>query len=411
MKKFIKPQSAQLLSATLLLVVSLVCAIPAYADIREDVAVAVAHLHHLGAAGRFSDDMQSLDLVVDVAERYSMAGEQETADRFFLMALQKAQIIELKLTMPEAPAEQEAVLPVPPPVPEQNSSTETVEQETAYEPPETVPSSRMVGSKGIYTVVRDDTIRLVAAKLGVSRQHLLDANGLDAKATLKIGQKLAYNNRKIIPKRMKDGIVVNIPDRTLYYFQRGALVRTLPVALGSATKNEKYDWQTPQGKFTITGKIKDPTWTVPTSIKTEMEERGKEVTATVPPGPANPLGKYAMKTSIPGILIHSTTRPGSIYSFSSHGCIRVSPDQMEDFFPKIKVNTSGEIIYKPVKLVVAENGRVFLEVHQDIYKKNLNLVDEARQMIEKQKLSERVNWKKFEAVLKHKRGIAEDISL
>ena len=84
---------------------------------------------------------------------------------------------------------------------------------------------------------------------------------------------------------------------------------------------------------------------------------------------------------------------------------------MEDFFPQIKVNTKGEIIYKPVKLAVTGNGRVFLEVHHDAYKKNANLVAEARQMVEKQQLSELVDWSKFEAVVKQKSGVAEDITL
>lgn len=381
---------------------------PARADVRDDVAYAVANLHQLGAVQRFPDDMQSLELVAEVAERYTMAGESEIADKFYLMALQKSQILEMKLTMPEDP-----VAPVVGEIsaPEHLPPMVTQEDEPEYEQPGEVQSVRLIGSKGVYTVVKDDTIPLVSAKLGVTSQHLRSMNGLDTKTTLKAGQKLTYNNRKIIPQRVRDGIIVNIPDRTLYYFQSGTLVRSLPVALGSVTKNEKYDWQTPLGKFKITGKVKDPTWTVPSSIQAEMEEHGKEVTVSVPPGPKNPLGKYAMKTSIPGILIHSTTRPSSIYGFSSHGCIRVSPDQMEDFFPKIKVNTSGEIIYKPVKLAVTENGRIFLEVHQDIYNKSVNLVDQARQMVEKQKLSGKVDWKKFADVLKQKRGVAEDISL
>jgi len=150
-------------------------------------------------------------------------------------------------------------------------------------------SGLLVGSRGVYTVVKADTVRLVAAKLGVSRQHLRSMNGLDANAYLKVGQKLVYNNLKIIPRQMNDGIVINIPDRTLYYFQQGVLVTSLPVALGSVIKNEKYVWQTPVGKFRITGKVKDPTWTVPPSIQTEMEEQGKEVITTLPPGPENPL--------------------------------------------------------------------------------------------------------------------------
>jgi L,D-transpeptidase ErfK/SrfK len=184
------------------------------------------------------------------------------------------------------------------------------------------------------------------------------------------------------------------------------------VALGVAAKSEKYDWKTPTGKFRITAKMKDPTWTVPASIRSEMEGLGKEVITSVPPGAGNPLGKYAFKTSIPGILIHSTTKPSSIYSFASHGCIRVYPEKMEEFFKEVAVNTPGEIIYKPVKLAVTEEGRVFLEVHRDVYNKSSSgLATEARRLIERQKLSERVDWRKVEALVHHTTGIAEDISL
>jgi lipoprotein-anchoring transpeptidase ErfK/SrfK len=274
-----------------------------------------------------------------------------------------------------------------------------------------VTSEKLVGTASSYAVMKGDTIRLIAAKLGVSRQHLIKANRLDDKAYLKVGQKLVYNNRKIVPQRMKNGIVVNIPDRTLYFFRQGKLAVSLPVALGVAAKSEKYDWKTPTGKFKITAKMKDPTWHVPPSIQSEMEDRGKEIITSVPPGDDNPLGKYAIKTSIPGILIHSTTKPWSIYSFASHGCIRVYPEQMEEFFKEVRVNTPGEIIYKPVKLAVTEEGRVFLEVHRDVYNKSSGLALEARQLIEKQNLSGQVDWKKVESMVRIKAGIAEDISL
>lgn len=376
-----------------------ISAVTAGADVKQDAESAVTSLHQNSAFQRLPDDMKSLDLVFEIAQRYFMIGEKENADKFYLLAVQKSRIIESMLDKAEVVAE--------PQLAEKPLENQADEEVSAEE----VSSSRLVGSKGFYTVVKGDTLRLVAAKLGVSQQHLRSMNSLPQKITLKTGQKLVYNNRKIVPRQIKDGIIINIPDRTLYYFQRGNLVTSLPVALGSATKNEKYVWQTPVGKFKITAKVKDPTWTVPTSIQTEMEEQGKEVVTSIPPGPENPLGKYALKTSIPGIMIHSTTKPASIYSFSSHGCIRLAPSQMETFFPQIKVNTKGEIIYKPVKLVVTENGRIFLEVHNDIYKMSTNLVTEARQLIEKQNLADLVDWNKFKMVLKQRSGIAEDISL
>ncbi len=397
-------QSASYLLVSLsLIVATLFYAATATADVKQDAETALSSLQHNVAARKFPDDMKSLDLVFEVARRYFSNNDLANSEKFYLLALQKSRIIESMITASEVTPVPEVANVLSPADLNQSANPDGDEPETY--------SSRLVGSRGIYTVVKADTLRLVAAKLGVTQRHLRKMNHLDGTVHLKIGQKLAYNNLKIIPRKIENGIIINIPDLTLYYFQQGTLVTSLPVALGSAVKNEKNIWQTPVGKFKITAKIKDPTWTVPPSIQTEMEEHGKEAIARIPPGPENPLGKYAIRTSIPGILIHSTIRPSSIYSFSSHGCIRLSPNQMKVFFPQIKVNTRGEIIYKPVKLAVTEDGRVFLEVHHDAYHKILNLVTEARQMVEKQKLSGVVDWEKFELVVKQQRGIAVDISL
>lgn len=272
-------------------------------------------------------------------------------------------------------------------------------------------SAKIVGEVGTYTVKKHENIRLVAAKLGVTREQLIKMNGLSPKSSLKPGQELSYNNRKIIPKTVNYGIIINIPDKTIYYFKNGKIQRVLPVALGVPVKNKKYDWETPTGRFKIVAKIKNPKWTVPPSIQDEMEEKGETVITEVPPGPKNPLGHYAMRTSLPGILIHSTTSPGSVYSFASHGCIRVYPTEMESFFKEVAVRTPGEIIYRPVKLAVTENGRIFLEVHKDVYRMAKNLNIEAKRLIEKENLADRVDWNKVNSVIKKKDGVAEDITL
>jgi lipoprotein-anchoring transpeptidase ErfK/SrfK len=397
-----------------------------------------------------TDEVKSVEATFSIAEHYLQANDFEQSERFYLLTIQKARIIlAVSQKKPADTTSSPEMVPSPPAAADSSLSTtvesapEALQQQPAVpavesqpapasvpEPPvetqevmvpspmpdeehlsDDITSDKLVGTASAYSVIKGDTIRLVAAKLGVSQQHLVKTNKLDNKAYLKIGQRLLYNNRKIVPQRMKNGIVVNIPDRTLYYFRQGKLAISLPVALGVAVKSEKYDWKTPTGKFRITAKMKDPTWHVPPSIQSEMEDHGKEVITKVPPGGSNPLGKYAIKTSIPGILIHSTTKPWSIYSFASHGCIRVYPEQMEEFFKEIKVNTPGEIIYKPVKLAVTEEGRVFLEVHRDVYGKSSGLALEARRLIEKQNLSGQVDWKKVETIVRLKSGIAVDISL
>jgi lipoprotein-anchoring transpeptidase ErfK/SrfK len=399
------------------------------ADTRLDAITAITDLRMSGLSKKMPDEMKSLDATFAIAEQYHQANDYSNSEQYYRLTIQKARVLAVGSTNQPllSPSPQEIVsrpdivqpesspVSVVPttvgPTPAPMTTNTIAEQQEPENNSAEIVSAMIVGTASTYPIIKGDTLRLVAAKLGVSRQHLSLMNKLDAKATLQVGQQLKYNNRKIIPLRLQEGIVVNIPDRTLYYFQQGKLVRSLPVALGTPTKNEKYVWQTPTGKFKITAKQKDPTWYVPPSIQAEMEEEGKEIIVSIPPGPDNPLGKYAIKTSIPGILIHSTTKPWSIYSFASHGCIRVYPAQMEEFFKEVKVNTPGEIIYRPVKLAVTEEGRVFLEVHQDVYGKNIILAAEARKLIEKNQLSGRIDWKKFESVVKHKIGIAEDITL
>ena len=426
---------AQLAACIITLALIIIWSQPVWADARQYALFELDRLRQFGAARNVSEELKSAEATFATAEHYFQANELEQSQRFYLLTIQKIRVTLSSLpgstSTPVAPSTTPAVaetsqraIPVPVAGPQPSAeevpdnslvfhdiSIPPIEPETGYSSDD-ITSGRLVGTASAYSVIKGDTIRLVAAKLGVSRQQLIRKNRLDEKAYLKIGQKLIYNNRKIVPRRMRNGIIVNIPDRTLYYFRQGRLAASLPVALGAPVKSDTYDWETPTGTFRITAKLRNPTWHIPPSIQSEMEGHGKKPLTSVPPGASNPLGKYAIKTSIPGILIHSTTKLWSIYSFASHGCIRVYPKQMETLFRDVAINTPGVIIYKPVKLAITEDGRVFLEVNRDVYGRNSGgLAKEARRLIEKQNLSKRVDWLKVESMMRHTSGIAEDITL
>lgn len=407
---------------------------------RSEARNQVSALRKAPTLQKLPDELGSIETTFSVAEQYNKQHNLQLADQYYKLTIQKAQILRASL-----PKEVIGIQPTPPngaskvitksntpaeasgksvaPTPFNNASSSKLPSPATSAPvklddtslqqeeDDAIVSDSIVGTSGVYTVQKGDSLRLVAAKLGVSRFHLIDQNQLSTKSALKPGQKLKYNNRKIIPHRIANGIVINIPDRTLYYFRSGKLSRSLPVALGVPVKNKKYDWRTPTGRFRIVSKQKDPTWYVPPSIQEEMKDEGKEVITSIPPGPKNPLGKYAIKTSLPGILIHSTTKPWSIYSYASHGCIRVYPQQMAEFFKEVTVNTRGEIIYQPVKIAKTEDGRIFLEAHRDVYGKSIELNRAARQLIERHKLTEQVDWDKVREIIKKKNGIPEEISL
>jgi lipoprotein-anchoring transpeptidase ErfK/SrfK len=365
-------------------------------DVRAQAQQAMANILEVQIPSSNLSELESIKATMNIADDYQREQKDEEAGIFYRLVIQKTQVLLLKAIVPPTAAI-------------------TAKPDVASIPAPAVTSSSAIrglaGSISVYTAEKGDTLRLIASKLGVSRQHLIAINHLGKVAAVKIGQQLKYDNRRIVPKMIQKGIVINIPDRTLYYFQNGELVRTLPVALGTPTKKDDFNWQTPTGRFKITEKIKNPTWIVPPSIQAEMESQGKEVITSIPAGPDCPLGKFAIRTSIPGIMIHSTTKPGSINSYSSHGCIRVFPANMESFFKQIAVNTPGEIIYKPVKVAVGKTGRVFLEVHRDVYDRKINLATEARNLIEKRKLSDKVDWRKIKDIVKRQDGTIEDITL
>jgi len=264
----------------------------------------------------------------------------------------------------------------------------------------------IIGGETTYVVNKGDSFELIGAQFGVHWKNIPKWNGLGANLYPEEGTTLKLNTRKIVAKSLQDGIVINIPDRTLYLFKDGGL-KAFPVGVGKGLE----DRQTATGKFKIIKKRTNPTWYVPKSIQAEAVLQGKPVEEIVPPGPDNPLGRFALVTSIPGILIHETIWPKSVYRYRSHGCIRVLPEHMEQLYRLVDVDTQGEIIYEPVKLAVVPDGRIYLEVRSDVYKRIVSLQEHTRNIIEKQGLSEKVDWKRVDRLIRTESGVAEDISI
>jgi L,D-transpeptidase ErfK/SrfK len=271
--------------------------------------------------------------------------------------------------------------------------------------PRAADADMIIGGETVVSAQKGDCLSLIGSKFGVDWQSVARENGFDPKQVCRTGQRVSINNLRIVPKVIQDGIIVNVPDRMLYFFGNGELITAFPVGLGLPQK----EWQTPLGSFLIERKERDPTWFVPKSIQREMEKKGLPVQTVVPPGKDNPLGRYALHTSLPNVLIHETIWPTTVYQWRSHGCIRVSPEVMEGFFDQVEKGMTGEIIYQPVGVAV-RNGRVFLQVDRDIYKMRPSVDAEVRTMIEGRGLADRVDWVKIQNVTKKKAGIAEDVT-
>jgi L,D-transpeptidase ErfK/SrfK len=264
-------------------------------------------------------------------------------------------------------------------------------------------SGRLTGGDLVYTVQRRDSLTSVAARFGVESTVLAASNGLAKNSLLREGQLLRIENLHVVPQSESDGIVINIPQRMLFYFGDGTFASAYPLGLGRA------DWPTPTGRFTVVNKEENPTWDVPESIQEEMRREGKEVQTRVPPCPENPLGKHWIATSIPGYGIHGTNAPASIYQFRTHGCIRLHPDDIGDLFGRVQVGTPGLIIYQPL-LLARIDGRLFLEVHRDVYRKAQDPWKTLREIVSAHNLASLLDWEKAKAVIEKREGIARDIT-
>jgi L,D-transpeptidase ErfK/SrfK len=221
---------------------------------------------------------------------------------------------------------------------------------------------------------------------------------------LKSGQELRVDNRHIVPLGLQDGILINLPQRLLFYFVQGTLVAYYPVGLG------RPDWPTPVGPFMILSMEEHPVWDVPKSIQEEMRRCGQTVRTRVPPGPDNPLGQYWLGLSLAGYGIHGTIVPASIYQFRSHGCIRLHPDDIVDLFSRVSISTPGIITYVPVLLAQVSGNQIYLEIHRDVYKRGGEPLAAVQRLSVAGGLGPRLDWQRVEEVVRLKDGVAREVS-
>jgi L,D-transpeptidase ErfK/SrfK len=220
----------------------------------------------------------------------------------------------------------------------------------------------LTGGVRTHVVVKGETLGSIGARYGADPATVAADNGIAVSATLKPGQPLVVDNRHLVPDLAGQGLlVVNVPQRMLFYRVDG-MVAGMPVAVGLP------NWQTPVRPFTVAIKETDPTWDVPVSIQEEARLKGRSLPARVPPGPNNPLGRFWLGLSLPGVGIHSTNAPSSIYRVTTHGCIRVGPSDMEWLFPRVAAGAAGEVIYEPILLGLV-GDEIYLEVHRDVYRR------------------------------------------
>ena len=223
------------------------------------------------------------------------------------------------------------------------------------------PDVDLVGEIRIVFARHEDTLIDIARRYSIGYEEIIKTNpGID-RWMPGDGTPVVLPTRYILPDAPRQGIVLNVSEMRLYYYPKPKsgekpLVITYPVSIG------RMDWKTPLGTTTIVKKQKDPPWYPPASIKAEHAAEGEILPDMIPGGPDNPLGRYALRLGIPGYLIHSTNKPYGIGMRVTHGCIRMYPEDIEEFFPMVSVNTPVRIVNQPAKAGWLAN-MLFLEAH------------------------------------------------
>ena len=258
----------------------------------------------------------------------------------------------------------------------------------------------VAGGARWHHVAAGESVVSIAARVGLEPATLAFDNGIRADRALGAGGWLLVDNRHIVPA-LPDGIVVNVPQRMLHLAIDGRHVLSVPVAVG------RRDWPTPIGSFAVAVKEVDPTWDVPSSIQAEMAREGRPVVVTVPPGSRNPLGDRWIGLTAPSVGIHGTNQPTSIYRFTTHGCIRLHPDDIAMVFDLVDVGTVVRVIYEPVLVAELESGEVWLEVHPDPYRTVGDRLRLARERLEAVGLRAIASSPLVETIVRGQQGRAE----
>jgi len=209
-----------------------------------------------------------------------------------------------------------------------------------------------------YTLKENDTLVDLAVKFKVGYYHITLANPKIDPWVPPPGEKIIVPKKILIPEEFtfisNTIIIVNLPEMRLYYLKNKNIF-IAPIGIGTEGSLP------PLGIYTIIRKKEKPTWYPPPSVKAE----DPSLPDIVPPGPDNPMGDYALYLSRGLYAIHGTNKVYSIGRRSTHGCIRLYPEDIEFLYKSVSVGTLVKIVYEPYKLAI-QNKKIYLQVYPDI---------------------------------------------
>jgi len=219
----------------------------------------------------------------------------------------------------------------------------------------------VVGEPQVVFARDQDTLSDLAREYGLGYDEIVAANPEVDPWLPGENTPILLPTQYVLPNVPKEGVVLNIATKRLFYFPEVAdgeqqEVLTYPIGIG------RVGWETPLGSTSVVSKAKDPQWWVPASVRREHAEMGDPLPAVVPPGPDNPLGTRVLKLDMPGYLIHGTNQPYGVGMRVSHGCVRLYPENIELLYAFVSVGEPVMIINEPYQ-IGQQDGVLYFEAH------------------------------------------------
>lgn len=123
---------------------------------------------------------------------------------------------------------------------------------------------------------------------------------------------------------------VDLSDRLVTLYRSDQPVREYPIAIG------RLGWDTPIGEFQVAQKLRDPNWINPLTDEWVAAD-----------DPQNPLGGYWIGFWTDGrdwVGFHGTPDSTSVGTATSHGCIRMHTEHIQELFEVVDIHTPVEVV-------------------------------------------------------------------
>ena len=256
-----------------------------------------------------------------------------------------------------------------------------------------------------YRAAYEDTLLDVARRFSLGYVEMVAANPDIDPWLPGQGTEIVLPTIHLMPDADPEGIVVNLSDMRLYYFEKkDGPPRSFPIGIG------REGLRTPVGSTTVVRKAKDPTWR-PTA---RMRAEDPTLAEVVPPGPDNPMGSRAIYLGWPTYAIHGTNNPWGVGRRLSSGCVRMYNEEVEELYDLVQVGTKVTVVDQPIKLGWI-NGQLYLEAHPSQQQSDeieiegwfepelpSSVVDQVTVAADKQ--SHRLDWSRIREAVVERRG-------